>query len=204
MNIRQLRLAGMWEVTPRVFGDDRGAFLEWFKSDAFERASGHRFDPLQSNCSVSAAGVIRGIHFAEVPPGQAKYVTCLSGAVLDVGVDIRLGSPTFGQWDAVVLDDVNRKAVYLPEGMGHAFMSLEDRSVFAYLCSQPYAPEREHGIDPLDPAVGIDWPTTDRHGMPVSIRLSASDSAAPSLVNAKRLGLLPTMTQCQNYIESMH
>ena len=86
--------------------DDSGVFLEWFKGDRFGEAVGHPLDLAQANCSVSAAGVIRGIHFADVPPGQAKYVTCLAGAVLDVVVDLRVGSPTFGYWDSVLLDDV--------------------------------------------------------------------------------------------------
>ena len=107
-------------------------------------AVGHRLDLQQANCSVSAAGVLRGIHFADVPPGQAKYVTCVKGAVLDVAIDVRVGSPTFGTWDAVLLDDVDRRAVYLSEGLGHAFLSLEDDSTVLYLCSTGYSPGREH------------------------------------------------------------
>ena len=141
---------------------------------------GHRA-PLhlaQANCSVSSAGTLRGIHFAQLPPSQAKYVTCLHGAALDVVVDLRVGSPTFGQWDSVLLDDVDRRAVYLPEGLGHAFMALEDHTVVTYLCSAPYAPGREHGIHPLDPDVGIDWPTTARDGSPLAPLLSPKDDAA--------------------------
>src|SRR5690606_22970512 len=116
-------------------GDDRGVFLEWFKDGAFQEATGRSLDLQQANLSVSAAGVLRGVHFADVPPSQAKYVTCPRGAVLDVVVDIRTGSPTFGQWDAVLLDDVDRRAIFLSEGLGHAFCSLEDGSVVTYLCS---------------------------------------------------------------------
>ena len=119
----------------------------------------------QANCSVSAAGVLRGIHFSDVPPGQAKYVTCVRGAALDVVVDIRVGSPTFGQWDSVLLDDVDRRQIYLAEGLGHAFMSLADDTTVVYLCSTGYAPGREHGVHPLDPAIGIEWPTTGRDGV---------------------------------------
>src|SRR4051794_12136610 len=99
-----MKVPGAWEITPKQFGDPRGVFLEWFKEGPFVEAVGHPLDLRQANASVSAAGVVRGIHFADVPPSQAKYVTCPVGAVLDVVVDIRVGSPTFGQWDAVLLD----------------------------------------------------------------------------------------------------
>src|SRR3954471_5349458 len=114
-------------LTPALHPDDRGTFLEWFRSADLEGA-GHPFRLAQANASVSRAGVVRGIHFAEVPPGQAKYVTCVRGAVLDVVVDLRLGSPTFGSWDAVRLDDVDRRALYVAEGLGHGFCALEPDS----------------------------------------------------------------------------
>lgn len=192
MQISPLSIAGAWSVEPRQFSDERGTFLEWFKDDRFTEAVGHRFDLRQANCSVSAAGVVRGVHFADVPPGQAKYVTCVSGAVLDVVVDLRVGSPTFGRWDSVLLDDTDRRAVYLGEGLGHAFMSLQDASTVVYLCSEPYAPQREHGIHPLDPEVGIAWPTTGRDGGPLGPLLSDKDDAAPSLAQARQQGLLLT------------
>ena len=107
---------------------------------SFVAATGHRLALAQANCSVSAKGVLRGIHFADVPPGQAKYVTCVKGAVLDVIVDIRVGSPTFGQWTSVLLDDRDRRAVYLSEGLGHGFCSLQDGSTVVYLCSEGYNP----------------------------------------------------------------
>lgn len=115
MKVRELAVSGAWEFTPTLHGDDRGVFLEAFKADLLAETIGHRFDLAQVNTSVSAAGVLRGIHFADVPPGQAKYVTCSVGSILDVIVDIRVGSPTFGKWDSVLLDDIDRKAVYLSE-----------------------------------------------------------------------------------------
>ncbi|MGX7729017.1 dTDP-4-dehydrorhamnose 3,5-epimerase family protein, partial [Rhodococcus sp. 2H158] len=166
-------------------------FYEWFKQPTFTDAAGRALDLAQANCSVSAAGVLRGIHYADVPPGQAKYVTCPAGAVLDVAVDLRVGSPTFGQWDSVLLDDVDRRAIYLPEGLGHAFLSLADGSTVVYLCSTTYNPDREHEIDPLDPRIGIDWPTTGRDGQPLRHQLSAKDRAAPSLADAVAAGSLP-------------
>ncbi|WP_407341756.1 dTDP-4-dehydrorhamnose 3,5-epimerase family protein [Pengzhenrongella phosphoraccumulans] len=203
MQFRELKVPGAWEITPKQFGDPRGVFLEWFKSGALAEKLGHPFDLQQSNCSVSAAGVLRGIHFADVPPGQAKYVTCAKGAVLDVAVDIRVGSPTFGQWDTVLLDDVDRRAIYLSEGLGHAFMSLEDDSTVLYLCSTGYSPTSEHGIHPLDPEVAIAWPTTDRAGRALTPQLSDKDLIAPTLAQAREQGLLPTFDAVQEYIRSL-
>lgn len=200
MQVRELKVAGAWEITPKQFGDDRGVFLEWFKAETFTALTGHPLDLQQANMSVSAAGVLRGIHFADVPPGQAKYVTCPRGAVLDVVVDVRVGSPTFGQWDSVLLDDVDRRAIYLSEGLGHAFCSLEDGSTVTYLCSTGYAPEREHGIHPLDPTVAVEWPTTARDGSPLEFELSAKDLAAPSLADAAAAGILPTYEASLAYL----
>lgn len=200
MQLRQLDVPGAWEMTPRQFGDDRGVFLEWFRSQAFEEAVGHRLDLAQANCSVSAAGVLRGIHFADVPPGQAKYVTCARGAVLDVVVDLRVGSATFGAWDSVLLDDVDRRAIYLSEGLGHAFLSLEDDSTVMYLCSTGYAPGREHGVHPLDPAIGITWPTRGRDGRDLTYRLSEKDEQAPTLLQAREQGLLPSLAAVDEWV----
>lgn len=192
MEYRALTVPGAWEITPRQFGDPRGVFLEWFKDAPFAAAVGHPLTLAQANLSVSAAGVVRGIHFSNLPVGQAKYVTCPKGAVLDVAVDIRVGSPTFGRWDTVLLDDIDRRAIYLAEGLGHAFMSLDEGSTVVYLCSSGYAPQREHGVHPLDPEVGIAWPSADRHGRPITPGLSDKDSAAPTLAQARVDGLLPT------------
>jgi dTDP-4-dehydrorhamnose 3,5-epimerase len=138
--------------------------------------------------------VIRGIHFADVPPGQAKYVSCVSGAILDVIVDVRTGSPGYGRWRAVRLDDTERRAVFLSEGLGHAFTALSDEATVIYLCSTAYAPGREHGVHPLDPAIGIAWPADAE---PV---LSDKDAAAPTLEQACRDGLLPAYADCAAYL----
>jgi dTDP-4-dehydrorhamnose 3,5-epimerase len=195
VDVRELSVPGALEVTPAQHADDRGVFLEWFREDAFTRATGHAFHLAQANCSVSKAGTLRGIHFAQLPPSQAKFVTCVSGAAFDVVVDLRVGSASYGQWDAVLIDDRDRRAVYLPEGLGHAFMALEDHTVVNYLCSAPYAPGREHGIHPLDPAIGIEWPTTSRDGTPVSPLLSPKDDAAPTLAEVLEQGLLATYAE---------
>ena len=197
MQARELAISGAWEFTPRVFGDDRGAFLEWFKAAEFEQAAGHPFTIAQANHSISRRGVVRGIHFASVPPSQAKYVYCPKGAVLDVVIDIRVGSPTFGAVDSVRLDDVDRRAVYLSEGLGHAFMALEDDSLVTYLCSTGYNPSGEFGIHPMDADLNLPWPSD------ITPVLSEKDTAAPTLEQARDQGLLPTWDQCQDFYRSL-
>lgn len=203
MRFRELTIADAWELTPTQHHDPRGTFLEVFQNSRFEATVGRTLPVAQVNSSVSAAGVIRGVHFSDVPPGQAKYVTCLRGAVLDVVVDIRVGSPTFGTWDAVLLDDLERRAVFIPEGLGHAFMALSDDATVTYLCSTPFAPGREHGVNPLDPELGVAWPTTDRDGRALEVRLSEKDTAAPSLHEARDTGLLPSYDEARAYVASL-
>ncbi len=194
--MRPLPIEGAWLHEPRVFADTRGSFHEWFRDADFRAATGWGFRLAQANCSVSARGVVRGIHFTDVPPGQAKYVTCLRGAVLDVVVDLRTGSPTFGRWETVRLDDESHRCVFLAVGLGHAFMALAPESTVVYLCSEGYAPQREHGVSPLDPSLGIDWPAE------ISPLLSEKDAAAPTLVEADRQGLLPSYRACRAWLHS--
>ncbi len=197
MQVRELLVPGAFEFTPVQHGDDRGLFLEWFKIEKLQEAVGHPLTLAQANLSVSRAGTLRGVHFADVPPGQAKYVTCPRGAVIDYMVDTRVGSPTFGAVDAVRLDGEHRRAVYLPEGIGHAFVALEDHSTLTYLCSTGYAPGREHGITPVDPELGLPLPEG------VDFILSEKDSAAPTLAEAAASGLLPTWDACREYIATL-
>ncbi|MGE2735318.1 dTDP-4-dehydrorhamnose 3,5-epimerase [Mycolicibacterium vaccae] len=197
MNARELSVPGAWEITPRLHTDNRGTFFEWFTAAGFEAVTGHRFVLAQANCSVSEAGVLRGLHFAELPPSQAKYVTCVRGAVFDVVVDIRVGSPTFGQWDSVLLDEEDRRTVYLSEGLAHGFLSLEDDSTVMYLCSTPYSPAREHTILATDPAIGIAWPTEQ----PPSF--SGRDAEAPTLADVRARGVLPTWADSQDFLEQL-
>lgn len=197
MDIQPLDIDGAFVITPRQFPDGRGVFMEGFRGDKLAEHIGHRMDVVQSNISVSARGTVRGIHFADVPPSQAKYITLLSGAIIDFIVDIRVGSPTFGRWTSVRLDTVERKAVYLAEGLGHAFVALEDDSTAMYLCSAPYTPEREHGINPLDATVGLELPAD------IEPLLSPKDEAAPTLEEARASGLLPDYAQCQEFYASL-
>jgi dTDP-4-dehydrorhamnose 3,5-epimerase len=190
-------IGGAWTFTPAVHRDERGYFLEWFRAGELSDSLGYWPETAQANCSVSRRGVVRGIHFASVPPGQAKYVTCVSGAVLDVVVDLRVGSPSYGQWEGVRLDDESRRAVFLAEGLGHAFTALSEEATVIYLCSTPYSPGREHGVHPLDPEIGIEWPTGNE---PV---LSAKDAAAPTLADARQAGLLPVYADCQDYLDQL-
>ncbi|PZS17167.1 MAG: dTDP-4-dehydrorhamnose 3,5-epimerase [Pseudonocardiales bacterium] len=197
MHTRPLTIDGAWEFTPRCFSDDRGVFLEWFKAEVFADTVGHPLVIAQANQSVSARGVLRGLHYAAVPPSQAKYVYCPKGAVLDVVVDIRVGSSTFGEWDAVQLDDVDRRAVYLSEGLGHAFMSLADGSAVTYLCSTGYNPGGEFGTHPLDAELGLPWAGD------IEPILSEKDAAAPTLRQAESLGSLPTFADCERFYATL-
>jgi len=199
LKVRELDIPGTWEITPTIHGDSRGLFFEWLKNSDFTELAGHRLDLRQANCSVSSAGVLRGLHFAQLPPSQAKYVTCVSGSVFDVVVDIRVGSPTFGQWDSIVLNDTDRRTIYISEGLGHGFLALQDNSTVMYLCSAEYNPQREHTIRATDPAIGIDWPLVD--GKPAS--LSDRDAVAPSFEEVRAAGLLPTWEETQRFIADM-
>lgn len=174
-------------LTPRQYADERGTFLEWFRADLLAAATGLEFAVRQANHSVSARGVVRGIHFAAVPPGQAKLVYCPRGAVLDIVVDVRVGSLTYGEHVAVRLDDVDRRSVFVAEGLGHAFVALTDDTSVTYLTSSTYEPAVERGVSPLDPALALPWPFEVG-----ALVLSAKDREAPTLAEAQAAGLLPS------------
>ena len=196
MKIRPLSIEGAFEVTPTLHGDARGISLEWFRWDKLTDAVGHPLNLVQGNVSVSSKGVVRGIHFVTVPIGQAKYVSCLRGAVLDAIVDVRVGSPTFGRYELVQLDDVERKAVYLAEGLGHGICALTDDATLTYLCSSTYDPVTERGVHPLDPGLSIAWPA----GTPI---LSRRDASAPTLLEAQDRGDLPDYQACRDYLRTL-
>jgi dTDP-4-dehydrorhamnose 3,5-epimerase len=191
--LRPMAIDGAWTFEPVIHADNRGSFHECLRAADLEHDLGYPFPLAQANCSVSYRGVLRGVHFTEVPPGQAKYVMCASGRILDVVVDIRTGSPTFGGWDAIALDDESGRVALIGEGLGHAFMALSDRATVIYLCSSPYAPRIEHGIHPLDPGLGIAWPAD------IEPILSGKDAAAPGLAEAERGGLLPAYEACSAF-----
>jgi dTDP-4-dehydrorhamnose 3,5-epimerase len=199
LKARELKVPGAWEITPTIHGDSRGMFFEWLTDRGFNSFADHSLDVRQANCSVSSAGVLRGLHFAQVPPSQAKYVTCVSGSVFDVVYDIRVGSPTFSQWDSVLLDDTDRRTIYISEGLAHGFLALQDNSTVMYLCSAEYNPQREHTICPTDPALGIEWPLVDG----AAPKLSDRDATAPSFEEVRAAGLLPTWEETQAFIEGL-
>jgi dTDP-4-dehydrorhamnose 3,5-epimerase len=199
VQIRELRIPDSYEITPKQFGDDRGVFLEWYRFDRLEETIGHSLALRQANTSVSKRGVVRGIHFADVPVGQAKYVTATHGAVLDYVIDIRVGSPTFGQWDSVLLDDTDRRAIYLSEGLGHCFVALTDNATVSYLVTDVFNPSREHGINPLDSDIALVFPP--EAGEPL---LSPKDTDAPGLAEAAAAGLLPKWDDMRAFYSSLN
>ena len=182
MQIRELAGPDAYEITPRQFPDDRGVFLEWYRFDRLADVIGHPLDLRQANTSVSKRGVVRGIHYADLPPGQAKYVT----------------SPTFGQWDSVLLDTVDRRAIYLAEGLGHAFVALTPDATVSYLVSDVYNPAAEHAIDPLDAEVGLVFPPEAGE-----LLLSPKDTDAPGLAEARDAGSLPDWTAARGLYDAL-
>lgn len=175
-SIVDLPIPGAWVYVPRVFGDDRGSFHEAFRAEQFTDKLGYPLNIAQSNLSRSGANVIRGIHLAEVPPGQAKLVTCVAGGVTDVLVDLRIGSPTYGKHLRVPLNEQNNFVLFVPLGVGHGVASEQKGATLYYLVTEAYDPEREFGLHPFDATLSIDWPVEQAAAV-----LSEKDSRAPSL-----------------------
>jgi len=194
VQIRPLDVPGAYEITPRLWDDERGTFLEWYRADELEQATGLSLEIRQANTSISQPGVVRGIHFADTPPGQAKYVTVARGAVVDFIVDIRLGSPSYGSWCSVRLDDVTRKAVVIAEGLGHAFVALERDTTVSYLVSSVYDPSIEHAISPFDPTIALEFPSD----LPDLI-VSDKDRNAPTLDKLAHDGVLPLWSELRPF-----
>nr|ADU56116.1 hypothetical protein CA878-38 [uncultured organism CA878] len=186
MQARKLVVEGAIEFTPRVFPDDRGLFISPFQEEAFVQAhGGPLFRVAQTNHSMSKRGVVRGVHYTATPPGVAKYVYCARGKALDIVIDLRVGSPTFGRWDAVLMDQQDHRAMYFPVGVGHAFVALEDDTVMSYMISGRYVAQDELALSALDPALGL---PIDAGMAPI---LSDRDRAAITLAEARQQGLLP-------------
>jgi dTDP-4-dehydrorhamnose 3,5-epimerase len=187
MSFSKLGIEGSWVFTPKKFNDARGSFHEVFKLSQLTDLD-RTFSVKQVNQSVSGAGTIRGIHWADTPPGQAKYVFCSKGSIWDVVVDIRVGSPTFGKWAAEELSGENGKALFIEEGLGHAFLALENDTVVNYLCSEPYNPSIERGINPLDSQLGISFASKWKRS---NFLVSPKDEASPSLEYGEKMSILP-------------
>lgn len=173
----KLKLSGLVLIKPRIFKDDRGFFIESYKKREFAQA-GIPEDFIQDNHSRSAKGVLRGLHYQRNAAAQGKLVRCISGAMLDVGVDIRSGSPTFGKWEAVELTAENSHMLYLPPGFAHGFLVLSETAEIMYKCTFEYSPNDEGGILWNDPEIGIKWPVK-------APLLSGRDAALPPLKDAK-------------------
>lgn len=184
MEIEKLAIEGLWIGRSPIHSDARGFFREWFRSGDLESAIGRKFEVSQSNISMSNRGVLRGIHYSLTPRGQAKWITCISGSVWDVVVDIRPTSPTFKKWIGVTLSADNGDALFVSEGLGHGFISMEDNSLVSYLLTSPYSPSEEFEINPFDQELRIDWPGTDR-------LMSSKDEHAPTLAMRLAEGSLP-------------
>jgi dTDP-4-dehydrorhamnose 3,5-epimerase len=190
MEIRPLAVLDAYRLTPEKHIDARGCFFEALRYDMLLDEVGHAFTPRQVNFSVSSAGTLRGVHGVLLPPGQAKFVSCVRGAVADIVIDIRLGSPTFGLHHVNRLDADEAVSVYAAEGLGHGFVALTDDACVEYLCSTEFQPGTPFEIDPFDPELDLPWPLI---GEPL---MSAKDAGAPSLARAADLGLLATYDEC--------
>jgi dTDP-4-dehydrorhamnose 3,5-epimerase len=172
MRVAEMSLPGVLLIEPQAYGDARGFFYETYRSERYSKLGiGGRF--VQDNVSYSEHGVLRGLHLQH-PRAQGKLVFVLQGEVFDVAVDVRVGSPTFGQWTAAVLSAENRSQLYIPEGFAHGFCVTGPSALFAYKCTEPYVPENEAVFAWNDPDIGIEWPIDHP-------RLSAKDGTAPNL-----------------------
>ena len=187
MTAKALTIHGAWLLQSRVFADDRGTFSEWFKSSLLTELTGESFEPVQANVSVSNAGVIRGIHYSLAPHGQAKLVTVLRGSILDVAIDARVGSPTFGKYESAVLHAGDGQTMFLRSDMAHAFQALEDNTVVSYLVTSEYSPTEEKEISPLCSTLNIQWSEK------LQVVLSEKDRIAPDISQQSALGLLPVL-----------
>jgi dTDP-4-dehydrorhamnose 3,5-epimerase len=184
VKIQELAIKGAWITESPVHTDNRGLFREWFKAEACEEATGRAFNVLQANISHSHQGVLRGIHYSLAPGGQGKWVSCVSGSIWDVVVDIRPSSPTFKNWLGVPLHSQSGQSLFISEGLGHGFIALEDNTAVSYLLTSPYSPHEEYVISPFDPDLAIAWPTS-------SPQMSIKDLGASSLMEMFTAGMLP-------------
>jgi len=176
MEVIKTPIEGVYIIEPKVFGDNRGYFFESFSARDFAAKTGMDVQFVQDNESLSRYGVLRGLHFQRPPYAQAKLVRVVRGRVLDVAVDLRVGSPTFGQYVCVELSEENHRQVFLPKGMAHGFAVLSEEAVFQYKCDEYYHPEAEGGIAWDDPSIGIPWLLP-----PAEVSLSERDKQHPLL-----------------------
>ena len=173
-------LSGVWIIDPKVFSDERGYFMEAYKEQEFEEHIG-KVHFLQDNESCSTRGVLRGLHYQLAPYAQSKLVRVIQGNVLDVAVDIRKGSPTFGKYLAVELSGENKRQLFIPKGFAHGFFVMSETAVFTYKVDNPYTPTHERGIRFDDPTIGVNWQIISEE----TLITSEKDRSAPSLHEAE-------------------
>ena len=196
MGAKELKIKGSWEISLEQFIDNRGSFFESFRLNSLENIIGRKFDVKQSNTSISRAGSIRGIHFAQVPPSQAKYIQCQKGSILDFVIDVRVGSPTFGQHVSIELNSKIPKAIFIEEGLAHAFIALEDDTIVTYFVNQYFNPTNEKAINPLDSEISINWGN-------LKYLISEKDKNAKTLSEMQELGHLPIYEDCLKLIKTL-
>ena len=186
MEVTPLGIVGAWLVESPVWRDNRGFLREWYKAEEIRRVTGRDFGIEQANISFSSKGTLRGIHYSTAPRGQSKLITCVSGSIQDVIVDIRPNSKTFGQWLEIELTSNSGKSLLIGKGLGHGFISLENKTTVAYLVSTPYSPDEELGINPFDSEIAINW------GLDLSkVIISEKDKFSPTLLQRRLAGELP-------------
>jgi dTDP-4-dehydrorhamnose 3,5-epimerase len=196
MKTTALKISGSWQIEFQKFEDSRGYFYESFKEENFQKQIGRQLSIKQTNTSSSAKGSVRGIHYALVPPSQAKLVQCQRGSIKDYVIDIRVGSPTFGEFEAIELNENAPTAIFIEEGLAHAFVALENNTIVTYYVSEKFNPEREKGINPFDKTLNVKWPDLE-------LILSEKDKSAISLDEAKSQGILPLFDECKAFIKSL-
>ena len=179
MQFTRTKIKDVVIIDPKVHGDERGYFVETFRQDKLEAFLGFSVNFCQDNESKSSRGVLRGLHYQLAPAAQTKLVRVIKGRVVDVAVDIRKGSPTFGEYVAVELSEENKRQLFVPRGFAHAFVVLEDDTVFAYKVDNYYSPENDRGLAFDDPEIGIEWPID-----PAELKLSDKDRRQPKLTEA--------------------
>jgi dTDP-4-dehydrorhamnose 3,5-epimerase len=189
MELTPLGIEGAWLITSPVRSDERGFFREWFRSIEIAEKSGIDFETQQANHSKSSKGVVRGIHYSLSEFGQAKVVSCVSGSILDVVVDLRIGSPTFMKHVKIEITEGDGQALLIGAGLGHAFMAREESTHVTYLLNSIYSPEEEFGINPFDPDLMISWKS--RQESDIEFRLSSKDASAPSFKEQLTKSKLP-------------
>jgi dTDP-4-dehydrorhamnose 3,5-epimerase len=196
MKTTPLKISGSWIIEFQKFEDNRGYFYESFKEEDFQKQFGRQLSIKQTNTSSSSKGSVRGIHYALVPPSQAKLIQCQRGSIIDYVIDIRVGSSTFGEFEKIELSESSPNAIFIEEGLAHAFVALENNTLVTYYVSEKFNSEREKGINPFDKTLNVKWPDLE-------LILSEKDKLAISLDEAKSQGILPLFDECKAFIKSL-